>query len=182
MQTKGTAIRALLAAIEQVHGAEGLRCVKQALPPEHRATLEGVMLPTQYYPIALAAAIHEAIREQLGKGGTSANRRVGAEAARIDFRGVYKVFVRFMEYENVLKRADSAFKQYNSRGDVTWSTLTNTHAAGVVANVSGWTEPMWASLMGRFETILGLCGARTAVAKIIRFSDKDCSFELVWSA
>lgn len=180
MQTKGTAIRALLAAIEQVYGAQGLRSVKQALTEEHRAAVDGVVLPTTYYPIELAAAVHDAIKKLFGNGTTSANRRIGAEAARNDFRGVYKVFVRFMEFENVLKRGDSAFKQYNSQGEMTWSTLTATHAAGAVTGVRGWTEPMWVSLMGRFETILTLCGGRAATAKVVRFSDKDCVFELAW--
>ena len=180
MQTKGTAIRALLVAIEETYGTDGLAQVKDALSAEHRALLSGLLLPTKLYPIEVAAALHEAVRVLFGLGTMTANRRIGIAAARKDFSGVYRVFVRFMEFENVLKRADSAFKQYNSQGTISWSELRADHAVGTVTDVRGWTEPMWHAFLGRFEAVLALCGARVATAKVVRFSDTELAFELYW--
>ncbi len=180
MQIKGTAILALLTAITKLYGSDGLAEVKGAMPDEHRRVIDGLLMPTAYYPVALAAALHEAVRLRLGNGSTTVNRRIASEAAREDFSGIYKVFFHLMKPEAVLKRLNSAFKQYNSQGQVAWSAITPSHAEGVVKDVSGWTEPMWHALMGRLEVALALAGARLVIAKLVSFADHECVFHVDW--
>jgi hypothetical protein len=162
MFVKGTSIRNIFAGVESAFGEQGVMRVKGALSPEWLERVEPVVLAASNYPVELSAAIHEAIRTELGAGGLTANRRVGAAAARIDFGGIYRVFLRVADYETLLRGLDRAWRQYNSQGRVIWEHVGERDASGRVVDVTGFTEAMWTSIGGRLETILVLAGAKKA--------------------
>lgn len=180
MFVKGTAVRTTLAAIEEVYGAAGLDKVRAALPPEIATELSGLVLATKSYPISVAAAIQEAVRTELGQGTLQANRKVGAAAGRIDFGGVYRVFLRASSYEMLLGSLDRAFRQYNSQGRVSWERIEKGEADGSIREVTGYTEAMWAAIAGRLEALLLLSGAKSATATIHSTSPEHVELRLRW--
>lgn len=180
MFVKGTAIRTTLTAIEEVFGAAGLAKVRAALPPEVRAQLGGMVLASQSYPIAVSAAIQEAVRVQLGAGLLHANRKVGAAAGRIDFGGVYRVFLRASSYELMLRSMDRAFRQYNSQGEVIFGRIVPGEAEGSVRGVTGYTEPMWTAIAGRIDALLLLGGAQAATTTVVDWDAEHGDLRLRW--
>lgn len=165
MQVKGSSIKTVLNAVERVAGKPGLQDVLARMVPEHVKLVEGPVLPSAYFPVAVSADIHLAIRHALGKGTWDANRRVGAEAARMDFGGVYKVFLRLADYDATLDRLGGAWKQYNSAGELHWLARGKDTASCEVQGVDGFNEGQWHSIAGRVEAIL-LCGAKRAHATV----------------
>jgi hypothetical protein len=181
VRIKGTAVRSVLEGIEAAYGANALARVKAALPPAVRAEIEPSVLASKEYGVAVNAALHDAVSEVLGAGSIAANRRVGAEAARIDFRGVYSVFLRVADYETLLRRLDRAFRQYNSQGHVTWEEIRPGRAQGRIDGVEGFTEPMWQAIAGRLEALLVLAGAKRATTTVESWSSKHCAFLARWT-
>lgn len=178
---KGVALRTTLAAIELELGKSALDRVMRAVPPDTRETLAPGVLAASSYDIRHQAALHEAVREVLGEGTFLANRRVGARAAKIDFGGVYRVFVVAASYERLLRSADRAFRQYNSQGAVVWNRIERGSADGEVCGVDGWTEAMWHALAGRLETLLVLGGAKHASVRVEAAASTGCRMHAEWA-
>lgn len=100
MEQKGAAIKSTLAAIEKLHGAAVQKELIASLPAEMRDRITPV-LPVQWYPVEIVAAIHAAVRDRIGRGSWEASHAIGVEAARIDFTGIYRVFLRAVQYDTI---------------------------------------------------------------------------------
>lgn len=181
MQVKGVTIRGLLSAIDIAFGPGASRRIVDALAPEIRAVLEPVVLASSMYAIEVPCAIHEAVRQELGGGSVIANRKLGAAAARDDFRGVYRIFIRIADYPRLLQGIERAWRQYNSRGTVSWTLSGASEAECVIGDVSGYSEAMWHSIAGRFETMLVLGGAKHASVAVGDWSDEHVSLRARWA-
>lgn len=171
----------MLLGLERVAGPAEVARVRAAMPPEIRRQLEPMVLASKHYPVAVSAALQDAIRSVLGGGSCAMNHRIGMEAARIDFRGVYTVFLRVADYQTTLERLDGAWKQYNSQGEVVWSTMSRTFARGEVRGVTGFNEPMWHAVAGRLEATMLLAGAKKASGKVTSWSPDACTLEIGWT-
>lgn len=180
MLIKGSSIRGLLGAADQAFGAGARVRVIAGLRPEIRSQLEPMVLASKLYPIEVAAAIHEVVCSELGAGSVTANRRLGAAAASQDFTGVYRVFIRIADYRTLFTGIERAWRQYNSQGAVECTLLDRNEAHCVVRDVSGFTEAMWHSIAGRFETMLKLCGATHAVVVVAEWSDSRVVLDARW--
>lgn len=180
MEVRGVSIRTILEAIERAFGADGLARVKEELDPRTRAHLEPMVLASSFYPISVSADLHRAVRRLFGAGGLGANRRVGSEAARLDFGGVYRLFIRAADYETLLRGLDRAWLRYNSRGVVLWDELGAGSARGQVRDVDGYTEEMWHSIAGRLEQILIMGGAKKAAVNVVDWSPEQVTFQARW--
>jgi hypothetical protein len=181
MQLKGVSVRSLLLAIESAYGAEALARVKAALPAETRRRIEPIVLASSSYPVAVSATIHETVRTLLGGGSFEANRRLGREAARIDFGGVYRAVLRLADYPTLLAGLDRAWQKYNSQGGVRWTHVETGRAEGEIHGVEGFTEAMWQSIAARVETILELGGAKRATVTLLGFSSTGAKVSLRWT-
>ncbi len=181
MHVMGTAVRTLLLAIQSEYGDEALAKVKGALPEPVQRELEKPVLASATYPIEVSASLHEAIRTQLGGGTFVVNRKLGIAAARMDFSGVHRVFIRVADYETLLHATARAWVRYNSHGRVEWSHITARSATGTVRYVLGYTEAMWHAIAGRIETILILGGAKSASCVVEAFSDKHVVYQVTWT-
>lgn len=177
---KGTAIRTTLSAIAETYGPDAVIKVRAALPDDVKDELEGGVLASRGYPVRVPAAIQEAIRVELGGGRLDANRKIAATAGRIDFGGVYKIFVRAASYELLLRSMERAFRQYNSKGRVCWHRIETGLGEGTIDQVAGYTEPMWSAVAGRVEALLLLAGAKDATVTVTRWAGDGCDMRLRW--
>ena len=180
VRQKGAAIKSTLQAIGNLHGASSLEGVKGRLPDAIRTQIEPRVIPVAWYPIAVSAAIHEAIRDEIGDGNREASHAIGVEAARIDFTGVYRVFLRSMQYDTMWDRAERAWSNYNSRGVGSWAERSPGHAVGVITGVSGFNLGVWEAVAGRLEGLLRMSGAKGATIEVRDFSATECRLDALW--
>jgi hypothetical protein len=176
---KGSAFRSTLAAIERVHGQRGLRAVLDALDPEARAALDHV-LPVGFYPVSLAAALHEAIRNVLGFGSWEASRRLGHEAARIDYRGLSRLVLRAVHYDSVFARLEMIWRHYYTEGSFEWDHRREGFTRLTIRDARGFNEGMWQSVAGRAEELLRMTGSRAAEVALLDVSERSCTLEAMW--
>lgn len=183
MLIKGTAVRSVLIAVENLAGKEGLERVTRALPSDVKKTVADGVLATTMYPVTVSAALHLAIHDELGHGTWVMNHRVGAAAARVDYGGVYRTILRaFVNYDSVIDRLAQSFRQYNSQGDVRWIERGPGLAKGRVSGVAGYNEGMWWSVGGRVEELLRMCGAKSASTRPFECDETSCLLVARWGA
>jgi hypothetical protein len=177
---KGTGIRSLLLAIERVQGAGAVAAVKAAVPPHIRAQIEPQIVVSRQYPVEVSASLQVAIRDVLGGGSWELSRRLGVEAAYIDFQGIYRIFLRALDYGSVWNRLERAWLQYNSQGAMRWADRTKTSARAVITGVEGYNEGLWGSVAGRVEGLLLLSGAKKAEVLVIDPTPESCTLAASW--
>jgi hypothetical protein len=180
VRQKGAAIKSTLQAVGNLHGEAAIAAVKARLPPKVLAQIEPRVLPVSWYPIEVSAAIHEAIRDTVGKGGWEASHAIGVEASRIDFTGVYRVLLRSIQYDTMFDRAQVAFSNYNSHGKTQWIDREKGHSTGIVTGVSGFNLGIWEAVAGRLEGLLQMGGSKGANVEIKEFSPTDCRMDALW--
>jgi hypothetical protein len=180
MQQKGAAIKSTLLAIVHLYGESGLASVKGLLPQGVISQIEPHVLPVAWYPIEVSAAIHVAVRDALGGGDWTLSHAIGIEAARIDFNGIYRVFLRSMQYDTMWDRAERAWANYNSQGHARWEERTAGQAKGLITDVSGFNWGVWNAVAGRLEALLQLSGARSASVQAHDATPTSCHMDAMW--
>jgi len=179
VQIRGAGIRSLLLAIEKLHGPERLKAVKGAVPKHVREQVEHV-LPVQWYDVEVSASLQIAVRDVLGGGKWDESHRIGVEAARIDFGGLYRVFVRAVSYETIWDRAPRIWSQYNSQGSAEWTDRREGYALGRIRGASGYNLGLWQSVAGRMEGMLQMTGLKTATVTVKESSSTYAKLEAMW--
>jgi hypothetical protein len=179
VQIRGAGIRSLLLAIEKLHGPERLAEVKDAVPDHVREQIEHV-LPVQWYDVEVSSTLQVAVRDVLGGGKWDEAHRLGFEAARIDFGGLYRVFVRAVSYETIWDRAPRIWSQYNSQGSAEWTDRREGYAIGRIRGAAGYNFGLWESVAGRMEGMLQMTGLKTATVTVKESSSTYATFEAMW--
>jgi hypothetical protein len=162
LDQKGAAIKSTLAAIEKLFGANVQREIVESLSEAIRAHIVPTVLPVKWYPVEVTAALHVAVRDRVGKGSWDASHAIGVEAARIDFTGIYRVFLRAVQYDTIWERMERAWSHYNSQGKVVWIERAPGVMAVNVVGVAGFNPGIWHAIAGRAQGLLQLSGAKAA--------------------
>jgi len=179
VQQKGVAIKSTLAAVEQLYGAEAYNEVFESLPDEIRAQISPV-LPVQWYPIEVTAAIHLAVRDRIGRGSWESSHAVGVEAARIDFTGIYRMFLRAVQYDTILERMERAWSHYNSQGKIVWHDRSEGTMSATISAVDGFNPGIWQAIAGRAQGLLLLSGAKGASVTTRDVTTTSGRIEGIW--
>jgi hypothetical protein len=177
---KGSALKSLLRAIERKHGEDVLRAVIAGVPDDVRPDLVQPILPVRWYPIRDFASVHAVVRDLVGNGRWEVSRDIGHEAARIDFNGMYRVFIRAVHYDSLWDRIKTAWTHYNSHGESNWDTKDGGTASGRIWNVSGFNPGQWHSIAGRAEEMLIMAGAKSSHVEIIDPLPTSCRFDAMY--
>jgi hypothetical protein len=180
VKIRGAGLKSLLQAIEKVHGREKLESVRQAVPKHLREQIEPSLLPVQWYPVEINAAVHVAVRDVLGGGKWDEAHRLGIAAARIDFGGIYRVFVRAVSYETIWDRAPRIWSQYNSQGSALWNDRRDDGALGIIRGAAGYNQGLWQSVAGRMEGMLTMTGLRAVNVSVVESSSTYCRLQAMW--
>ena len=179
VRTKGAAIKNTLLAIERLHRKDGLDRVRAAMPEGLREASQRV-LPVEWYPVELTAAVHAAIKDTLGNGKWDESHRVAGEAARIEMNGAYRVMIRAVQYDTVWDRMERMWSQFYDRGEAKWGDRGRGHATAVIRGVAGFNEGMWQSIAGRIEVLLQVTGSRGAATTIKAAAATHGTIEALW--
>ena len=182
VKTKGVAVRSILLSIEKIWRPSGLVRVVKALPADIRVQLEPMVLAGQWYPVAVPAALHEALRDVFGGGSWKHSYAVGVAAGKLDFGGVYRFMVRQFSYDTIFTRLERAWRQYQSQGEVVWAITSAGFASGTVTGASGINQGIWLSVAGRVAAVLEIAGGRAAQCVVHEPTSTSCNFEVTWLA
>lgn len=104
-QAKGSAITARIKYVRDLHGETGVRRVKEAMQPEHRAVLDGRVLPHAWVPFDVLVDLCVTIDKVFGKGDLSLVKDMGRFAARANLPTLYRIFYVLGSPEFILGRA-----------------------------------------------------------------------------
>jgi hypothetical protein len=180
MKTKGVAIRSILLSIEKIWQPSGLEEVIKALPEGIQAELQPMVLAGNWYPVAVPAALHEAVRTVHGNGTWKHSYAIGVAAGKMDFGGVYRFVLRALPYDTIFSRMARAWHQYQSQGEVTWAVASPGFASGSITGVVGINEGIWLSVAGRLAGLLEISGGRNVKCAVREPTSTSCGFDATW--
>jgi hypothetical protein len=179
VKLKGVGLKNTLASLEKLHGKEGLERVKAAMPARLREALT-LVLPIEWYPVEVTAALHLAIRDTLGGGKWDESQRISMAAAKVELHGVYKVMLRAVQYDSVWDRMERMWRQYYDSGEAHWGDRGRGHATAQFIGVAGFNEGMWRSVAGRIEIMLEATGARGQSVTVKVAASTNGTLEALW--
>jgi hypothetical protein len=180
MQFKGATIRTTCRAIERLYGTAGFARFLAATPPDIRETLATNLRALEWYPVAVVAAVHQAVHDTVGRGSWEASHTVGVQAARLEFSGAYRVLLRAVQYDTIWRRMEVAWAHLASAGRFEWYRQDEGHLRVRIHEVTGFNRGMWFSIAGRAEGLLTLSGSRAADVSILRASRSEAALEAIW--
>jgi hypothetical protein len=179
VKLKGVGLKNTLVSLERLHGKEALERVKEAMPARFREPLNAI-LPIEWYPIEISAAIHVAIRDTVGGGSWTESHRISSDAAKIELGGVYRMLLRAVQYDTVWDRMERMWRQYYDAGEARWVDRGRGHARAEFTGVTGFNEGMWAAVAGRIENLLEATGARGAAVTVVVAATTHATIEALW--
>jgi hypothetical protein len=179
VKLKGLGLKNTLVALEKLHGADALERVRLAMPARLRETIAQV-LPLEWYPVEVTAALHVAIRDTLGDGGWKESQRISCTAAKIELNGVYRLVLRAVQYDTVWDRMERMWPQYYDAGEARWVDRGRGHARAEFRGVAGFNEGMWHSVAGRIEVMLEMTGARGSAVTLTKPASTHATIEALW--
>jgi hypothetical protein len=179
VRIKGLGLKNTLKSIEKLHAKAGLDRVKDAMPPRAREAVSQI-LPIEWYPVEVCAALHIAIRETIGGGAWSESQKISREAAKIELFGPYRLMMRAVQYDTIWDRMERMWPQYYDAGEAKWVERGKGNATAEFRGVAGFNEGMWLSIAGRIEILLDRTGARAAIATLKDPSSTHATIEALW--
>jgi hypothetical protein len=181
---RGTVLKHNLLAIRNLHGEDGLARVVAgvvaALPADIRERIDGNILQVDAIPISVFAALHEAVKDTLGNGKWDLSHAIGSEAARLEFGGVYRVFIRAVQYDALWERIERTWNHIVGRGAFRWIERRDGYIRAEIHGVVGFNRGLWTSAGGRAERLLLMSGAKSAQVSLVDLNASRGVFEAIW--
>ena len=185
MKVKGGVLSARQAFVQQHFGPGAWEKVLEALPPAHRATLNGLLLPASWFPLEVCTSVDDAIVRVLGGGRREVFERIGAASAEKNLRGAHRHFLAPGSPQEFLARAptiygfyyDTGSREYHKTGPRSGELKTRsaeTFSAADCLTVIGW-----------YKRALEMCGARgvSMTEEICRAKGADlCHYVVNWES
>ena len=158
---RGSLVLAAIQSVVEWHGRGTFSAILAALPREHRAMLEGVVLPGAWFPIELFDAFLAATAKVVGArpeeiagdiGAGMAARELGPTATGAD---------------EALARIPHLFRSYHNRGEaVVTRTITGEHRVEV-HDLDPEPHLHAVAMAGFYKKLLELAGARSPRANVL---------------
>ena len=102
---KGSAISSRTLWVSLNHGDPGIAKVREALKPETRSILEGVVIKSRWFPFEAFVDLNEAIDRVFGTGDLAIVRQLGRFGADANLTTVYRLFYMVGTVKWILDRA-----------------------------------------------------------------------------
>lgn len=184
-RVKGIAILGLVKYIKKYSREKGksLDEIIKMMTPEDQQIFSQKILSSEWYPYSTYINLGNIIDRVFGKGDQSLSREIGKLSARTDLRGVYRIFLSFLNPQQIVKRIATIWGSYYDRGVVevieykpgklVWH-LKDFPEIGKFhcKNIEGWNEA--------FLELLGYKEARARETKCQSEGSPCCEFVLTW--
>ena len=185
---KGSTLRATLAFVESVAGADAVARVLEALPArERRRVLEAT--PTDEFPFALWSRLSDATEQVIGGSVPDWPERAGAHAIESYGVQLYGGILRKASPLEFVNQSVSLFRLYYHPGDMKVVEQEDVGERGgrVVLRLIGFTHesPVFCRRQtGGLERALSLAGGEKPRVRHVRCAleeDAFCEWELRWA-
>jgi hypothetical protein len=164
---KGTSLLGILQAIERAYGEPGLKATLDAGPAELRdAYCYGQLVSVGWYPIAWYRELHGAAQQALGEGRTLA-WRLSHDAVSRDFRGIFKVAIRLLSPEMVLRQGARLLMLYCKGGRLEIVETRPGYGRVRLVGWAGYDANVWTDLQGGMVAVLEARGAKNVSARVL---------------
>ncbi len=160
-RTKGGVLLARREYVTERFGGAGWRQVLRSLPEADRATLDGSLLASAWYPFELNDRLDRAIAAVLGTGRKEIFKDMGAWSARRNLSGPHKAFLAPGEPDRFLASTSTIYSYYYDVGRRTWQATGATSGVITTHDAETFSETDCLTVIGWYEEALKMCGART---------------------
>lgn len=169
--------------IKQNFGEEGFAKVLESLDQQERDMFKGMMNPMGLYSAKAFINMINSADKLCGKGDYDICRQIGRFEAQEAFGGLYKVFLELGNPHFVIRRAPLAWRTLNDAGDLEVEQTGDKYVRGKVSNFPDPHKAFCWDLVGYFEKVLEMSGAKNLDVKEIKCrcsGDDCCEFEVRW--
>lgn len=157
VEVKGSAITARVRYVRERHGEPGYRKLMTALAPDHRALIEGRILPHAWAPYGLFVEINVKADELFGDGDLALCREMGQYSAEVNLPTLYRIFYKLGTPSFIIRKAARLWDVHYSSGRL---SVQDTDT-GAVLRIEEFAEPHRAhclSVLGWAEKSVELSG------------------------
>jgi uncharacterized protein (TIGR02265 family) len=168
-QVKGAVLVARRAFVLEDFGKEAWSRVLEALAPEDRKVLQGLILPSTWYPFDLNDRLDRAIVSALGGGSQRVFEAMGTRSAEENLAGPHKHFLAPGDPAKFMTKAGRIYSFYYDTGRREWEPsgpnagILTTHNAETFSNTDCLT------VIGWYKKALEMCGA-----KQVKMTEETC--------
>lgn len=180
---RGLSFTATIKYVRQNFGEEGFLKVLEALPEEERKIVEGKFHSMKWYPQKTFIDFLSTADRILGKNEHDICYPTGKMSAEEAFGGIYKIFLEFGKPQTVLKKAALAWRALNDTGYLEVEVSRDNYVKGKIKEYENPDKCLCCHLLGYFEKVLELSGAKNVKAKETKcrcLGDDCCEYEVIW--
>jgi len=181
--TRGIVIAQIVRALQREFGPEGWQRILAGLDPEERRLVEGSILFTTRYPLALHMKLLDLPRQLYGGTRPQIAREIGRRVAEDSIHRVFRMFLRLGNPGFIVSRGPLIWKSYFDWGDL--RIVANEPRSMRIALTSD--EPtstaFCESVCGWAEQAVTMSGGRNAWARETACQSRGapaCLIETTW--
>jgi uncharacterized protein (TIGR02265 family) len=166
---KGASLLARLDYVRERGGTLLLERVLERLAPEDRRTLDGNLLPSSRFPLALNSRLDEAIARALdAQNPVAVYRDLGRWSAEKNLKTMHAVYLKGSEPHQILERFPSVRATYYSDGTATYERTGPTRGVLRVSGASSHSLADCESTAGYFARAIELLGGDEVRVELVR--------------
>lgn len=174
LQCKGIMLRNRVAMIEELFGPPRMEAIAARLQTALADGLRyGTVLSGGWYPLAWLRDLHDAARDELGRGPELA-RELGYRGAMKNLRTVHRIFLSIMSPAGVLERSQRLFNAYFDGGVFEVASSTPRSALARLHECWGFDRNVFEAVAGTSQAALELCRA-SDIAVELELDPRDSS-------
>ncbi|MFO0552950.1 MAG: hypothetical protein U0271_31470 [Polyangiaceae bacterium] len=164
---RGQAFRSLLAALGSVLGPSSVAAVLAELRDRQLPGFDAENLrSTDWYSVSAYAEVHRAAQSLSGRG-TDLARELGAEAMRVDARGVYQFLLRFVSPTSLMRNAERVAALYIDGPRIQVEQQHAGDATIQITDALGFDASVWQDFVGSISSLLTLSGAIDPMVELV---------------
>jgi hypothetical protein len=188
VNVKGSAVTARVRFVRELYGEPGVRRVKEALTPEHRAAIDRKVMPHEWVPFDLVIDLSVEIDRLYGKGDLALCREMGRYASKVNLPTLYRIFYALGSPAFIISRAVRVWDVHYDSGRISADIERTSPTERATLTLREFATPHRAhclSVLGWVERSVELSGGRVidAAETTCRTRNDDaCRFVVSWTS
>ena len=178
---KGGIFKSRLAWVLEKHPDDKAKFL-DALTPEAKKIVSGVILAGTWYPFSALVDIDRTLMNVFGAGKSEFLRDIGRYSAHVNISGTYKAFDRDTNHE-FFRNSALLHAQFQDFGKAIYEQTGDSSGKMIHTEYPCYSRVFCDSAIGYYEGCITSHGASRAVVKELEcqaYGDKSCTFDLRW--
>ncbi len=165
VNVKGQSFHSIVKAFEEMRGAAFRKQVLDVMSGEGGTALrEGSLLPSNFYPVSWYRSLFSAAAE-VAPGALDLAREAGRVSGERDLKGIYRVLVRALSAEMVIKQSPRLFKVVYEGGGVEILEVRAGFARIRYIDCFGFDRNVWQDAIGGASAVFQATGVTKLVMR-----------------